>query len=89
MARISEYEAPQSAKSTDIINRMLKNATITHDDIELFQQKYGISTQEFARLSGHNEAQISQWRNQRRDIPPRVQQHFKLLFAEFKNQFDK
>lgn len=87
MAKKSEYESPQSLKSASIIDKMLKDSTLTSADIILFQTQFGVSSLELSRLSGHAPAQISDWKSGKSKIPHRAQQHLKILFAEFKKQF--
>lgn len=89
MARLSIYEGPLSMKSQNVIDRMLKTSSMTPQYIEHFQHKYNVSMQELARLSGHSLAQVSVWKSEGREIPERVQQHFRLLFEEFERQFNK
>jgi DNA-binding transcriptional regulator YiaG len=88
MARISKYENTFSKRSSDFIDAFLK-ITITPNEIDEFQDKYGVSNKELSRLSGHGESQISTWKAGRTEMPARVQQHFKLLFACFSQNLDK
>ena len=87
MARISKFANENSPKSDAIIAEILKKSQIDHTDIERFQYRYGISNQDLSKLTGHGESQISTWQNGKSEIPSRAQQHFALLFAEFKKQF--
>lgn len=87
MARRSKFENDNSLKSASIIDAMVSKAEITALDIENFQYRFGISNQELARLSGHAEAQISNWGNGKTEIPHRAKQHFALLFNEFAQKF--
>lgn len=87
MARISKYQNDNSSISEEIINKMLSLENLEINDIEIFQQRFGVSNAELSRLSEHSTAQISFWKNGESEMPKRVRQHFKLLFDEFERQF--
>lgn len=88
MARKSKFENDNSLKSASLIDAIIKKSEITPSDIENFQERYGISNQELSRLSGHAEAQISNWQNGKTEIPHRAKQHFALLFQHFAHYFN-
>jgi hypothetical protein len=86
----SSYENGNSEKSTKIIDSFKATAeTLPLVELEFFQIKYGVSNKMLSELTGHSQAQISEFKSEKIPMPPRVQQHLKLLFHAFESEFHK